>query len=139
MTDRNTLWDEINAALVAFDASKPYRYKPQTKLPALSPQMQAALDAEDEAKTEMVAKVLRRAREIDAELLTARAEIERLKAELIVAQDQTVALKIAGARLLDQIDRSNWVEQDTGFGHTLANNQRLYEFRTILHPGKCTP
>lgn len=68
---------EMERALVAIDGSKPYRYEPTTSLPALSPQMQAALDAE----AEMVAKVLKRAREMETELVVARAEVERLASE----------------------------------------------------------
>ena len=71
MTDKNELMRDIDRALVALDASKPYTYKPTFSMPALSPQMQAALDAE----AEMVAKVLKRAREMEAELLAARADL----------------------------------------------------------------
>lgn len=66
---------DMERALVAIDASKPYRYEPTTSLPALSPQMQAALDAE----AEMVASVVKRARDFATELDAARAEVERLR------------------------------------------------------------
>jgi hypothetical protein len=67
---------DMERALVAIDASKPYRYEPTTSLPALSPQMQAALDAE----AEMVASVVKRARQFAAELDALRAENEQLRA-----------------------------------------------------------
>lgn len=66
---------DMERALVAIDASKPYCYEPTTSLPALSPQMQAALDAE----AEMVASVVKRARDFATELDAARAEVERLR------------------------------------------------------------
>lgn len=62
---------DMERALVAIDASKPYRYQPTTSLPALSPQMQAALDAE----AEMVASVVKRARSIASELDAIRADL----------------------------------------------------------------
>lgn len=68
---------DMERALVAIDASKPYRYEPTTSLPALSPQMQAALGAE----AEMVASVVKRAREMEAELLAALARIAKLEQE----------------------------------------------------------
>lgn len=74
---------DMERALVAIDASKPYRYEPTTSLPALSPQMQAALDAE----AEMVASVVKRARSIAAELLAARADL-RDAMELLRAHGQ---------------------------------------------------
>lgn len=80
---------DMERALVAIDASKPYRYEPTTSLPALSPQMQAALDAE----AEMVASVVKRARAIAAELLAARAEIERLRED-----GNTTAMDLADER-----------------------------------------
>lgn len=66
---------DMERALVAIDASKPYRYEPTTSLPVLSPQMQAALDAE----AQMVAMVLKRAREMEAEVQADRAEVERMR------------------------------------------------------------
>lgn len=83
MTDTNELMRDIDRALVAIDASKPYTYQPTTSMPALSPQMQAALDAE----AEMVAKVLKRAREMEAELIAARADL-REAMELLEAHGQ---------------------------------------------------
>lgn len=73
MTDTNELLRDLERALVAI--SEPYRYEPTTSLPALSPQMQDALDAE----AQMVARVLKRAREMEAEVQAARAEVERLR------------------------------------------------------------
>ena len=83
MTDTNELMRDIDRALVAIDASKPYTYQPTTSMPALSPQTQAALDAE----AEMVAKVLKRAREMEAELLAARADL-REAMELLMAHGE---------------------------------------------------
>lgn len=65
------LMRDMERALVAIDASKPYRYEPTTSLPALSPQMQAALDAE----AEMVTSVVKRARSMASELDAARAQL----------------------------------------------------------------
>lgn len=75
MGDRisDELLRDIERALVAIDASKPYRYKPTTSLPSLSPQMQAALDAE----AEMVAKVLKRARQKESDLDALRADLRK--------------------------------------------------------------
>ena len=92
MTDTNELMRDIDRALVAIDASKPYTYKPTFSMPALSPQMQAALDAE----AEMVAKVLKRAREMEAELIAARAEVERLRGQVHCRGcDGTVGMHLA--------------------------------------------
>jgi hypothetical protein len=74
---------DMERALVAIDASKPYRYEPTTSLPALSPQLQAALDAE----AEMVASVVKRAREMVAELEALRADL-REAMELLRAYGQ---------------------------------------------------
>lgn len=74
---------DMERALVAIDASKPYRYEPTTSLPALSPQMQAALDAE----AGMVASVVKRACEMVAELEDVRADL-REAMELLRAYGQ---------------------------------------------------
>lgn len=106
MTDTNELLRDLERALVAI--SRPYRYEPTTSLPALSPQMQAALDAE----AQMVARVLKRARDMEAELQAIRADL-REAMELLRAHGQPPDWLKLG-------DAADW---NTRYGKLLAKHK----------------
>jgi len=91
---------DMERALVAIDASKPYRYEPTTSLPALSSQMQAALDAE----AEMVASVVKRAREMAAELEALRARVAVLERVREAADNATKRYGEGGGRILPYME-----------------------------------
>ena len=115
---------DLERALVAI--SEPYRYEPTTSLPALSPQMQAALDAE----AQMVAMVLKRAREVEAELQAARAEVERLRGMLAL---------LCGA--VEHSAPGYGVYEDWGDicdGDLLALRERMIEAKALLAKHKET-
>lgn len=131
---------DMERALVAIDASKPYRYEPTTSLPALSPQMQAALDAE----AELVASVVKRAFDFAAELDAARAEIERLREDanttamdLVDERDDARAdLREAMELLRAHGQAPGWLSSAGRFGAVKDWNRRYGE---LLAKHKETP
>ena len=107
---------DMERALVAIDASKPYRYEPTTSLPALSPQLQAALDAE----AEMVASVVKRAREMVAELEALRADLREAMELLRASRKDRPSIAMVEALRARRGDRDFSAESNARWARTDA-------------------
>lgn len=63
-------------------------------------------------------------------------DVQELIAERDKLRAEVERLREAAKALLHQIDGSVWLEQDTGFLHSLAANQRVHEMREALKEPK---
>lgn len=119
---------DMERALVAIDASKPYRYEPTTSLPALSPQMQAALDAEDE----MVASVVKRAREMLDELDALRAHVAERNAAVRERDAARAQLHADDQRAWEALGKPHGTYETTNVQRLCAEVERLRDMLARL-------
>ena len=101
-----------------FEAAR--RLPPLTGKVVISPPPNAEAQSEDQADAMVAAMIASWKRSID--------EVDRLRAE----NQRLRAIEAAARDAMRQIDRTLWLEHETGFLHDLRNNARICDLRAAL-------